>query len=126
MSEEVWVQLYIEKDKSGQVFDIEIASFPRNRISVLARAVHQARGKSLGHCDAADLVVYKAGTEFPPKEEDKLDPGEAVPADTTSKSPLRVLAPAIANQQGKNLLSTIPISRYFTNAHRFQFFLVNI
>jgi hypothetical protein len=92
----------------------------------LKEAVHQASSKSLGHCDAFQLEVYKAGTEFPPKEEDKLRPGELVPPDSTDENPLRVVAPAIVKQQGKNLLSTIPISRYFTNAHRFQFFLVNI
>jgi hypothetical protein len=101
MTEEVWVQLYIGKDKSGRVFPIEIASLSKDRINDLANAVYEANNNVLGHCNAAQLVVYKAGTELPPKEEDPLDPGEAVPTDTTSKNPLRVLAPV--NQQGKNL-----------------------
>jgi hypothetical protein len=101
MAEEVWVQLYIGKDKSGRVFPIEIASLPKDRINDLADAVHQAKGKSLGHCNAADLVVYKAGTELPPKEEDPLRPSLIVPKDTTDENPLRVLAPAVKlNQQG--------------------------
>jgi hypothetical protein len=112
MTEEVWVQLYIGKDKSGRevksgdVFDIDHVP---NNISALKKAVHQAKGKSLGHCDTADLVVYKAGTESPPKEEDELDPGEAVPTATTSKNPLRVVAPANLNQQGKNVAVCITL-----------------
>jgi hypothetical protein len=101
MTEEVWVQLYIGKDKSGQVFPIEIASLSKDRINDLANAVHQANSNSLGHCDASQLFVYKAGTELPPKEEDPLRPSLIVPKDTTDENPLRVLAPE-NKQQGKN------------------------
>jgi hypothetical protein len=61
-SSSVWVQLYIGNDKSGRVFDIDHAP---EYIGALTRAVHQARGKSLGHCDAADPLVYAPGTEQP-------------------------------------------------------------
>jgi hypothetical protein len=97
--DEVWVQLYIEgQGKIGDVFELQ--QVPRN-IDALKRAVYQARGKYLGHCDAASLFVYKAGTEFPPKEEDKLRPGKPVPKGTTDENPLRVVAPATL--AGKNV-----------------------
>jgi hypothetical protein len=92
MAEEVWVQLYIGGDKSGRVFQVRLVGAKQN-IDNLADAVHQANGKSLGHCDARQLDVYKAGTEFPTKEEDKLEPWWDVPKDTTGESPLCVLAP---------------------------------
>jgi Crinkler effector protein N-terminal domain len=94
---EVWVQLYIGNDKSRDAFRVKA-----NRniiIDDLKTAVYQAKDKSLGHCNAADLAVYKAGTDVPPKEDDKLDPGDAVSTHTTknsSKHPLRVVAPASA------------------------------
>jgi hypothetical protein len=97
MAEEVWVQLYIGKDKSGDVFDIDHVP---NNISALKKAVHQANSNSLGHCDASQLFVYKAGTESPRIEEVKLRPSSIVPKTTTDENPLRVLAPV--NQSGKN------------------------
>jgi hypothetical protein len=33
MADEVWVQLYIGEDKSGDVFPIEIASLSKDRIN---------------------------------------------------------------------------------------------
>jgi hypothetical protein len=93
----VWVQLYIGEDKSCDVFKMRVGA--NHDIDDLKKAVHQARGKSLGHCDAADLVVYKAGTEFPTKEEDKLRPSLIVPTDTTDENPLRVLAPLSQEQR---------------------------
>jgi hypothetical protein len=102
--EEVWVQLYIVKDKSGRVLGIDIASLDgKKRIQELATAVYQAKGKSLSHCDAADLVVYKAGTECPSEGEDKLRPSWIVPTDTTDELPLRVVAPAREVNQQQNL-----------------------
>jgi hypothetical protein len=91
MADEIWVQLYIGEDKSGDVF--KMGARGNQDIDDLKKAVHQARGKSLGHCDAADLLVYKAGTQFPSKEEDKLRPSSSVPKDTTDENPLRVVAP---------------------------------
>jgi hypothetical protein len=49
---DVWIQLYIGQDKSGDAFDVD--HVPTN-ISALKKAVYQARDKSLGHCNAADL-----------------------------------------------------------------------
>ena len=94
--EEVWVQLYIGNDKSGGAFPIEIASLRKDRIHDLAKAVYEAKDKSLGHCDAADLLVYKAGTDFPAEGEAPLGPGKAVPTGTTDENPLVVVAPAPA------------------------------
>ena len=100
---EVWVQLYVGEDKSGHVFPIEIASLAKDRIHELTEAVKDKRPNRLAHCDAADLAVYNPGTEFPRNEEDKVDPGDDVSEyTTTSKNPLRVVAPE-NKQQGKNL-----------------------
>ena len=95
--EEVWVQLYIGKDKSGQVFDIDHGS--KITISALKKAVYQASAKSLEHCDPRSLEIYEAGTEFP-TEEAPLRPGLNVPTGSTDEKPLRVVAPV--NQSGKN------------------------
>jgi hypothetical protein len=114
MTEVIWVQLYIGKDKSGRAFKMEVDV--KGDVDDLANAVYEANNNVLGHCNAAQLVVYKAGTELPPKEEDPLDPGEAVPTDTTSKNALRVLAP----EQSKNV--RVLTRRCFTNAKRLRFF----
>jgi hypothetical protein len=106
MAEEVKVliQLYVGEGMCGRVFQVRVGV--NQNIDDLANAVYQAMGTSLGHCDAADLVVYKAGTEFPPKEEDKLRYSLIVPRDTTEDNPLRVLAPAKQQQaNGKKCLS---------------------
>jgi hypothetical protein len=95
--DEVWVQLYIGEDKCGDVFRLKMEV--KHIIEDLKVAVYQARGKYLGHCDAASLFVYKAGTEFPPKEEDKLRPGKPVPKGNENPL-LRVVAPATL--AGKN------------------------
>jgi hypothetical protein len=92
--DEVWIQLYIEgQGKIGRAFCIEISSLSKDRIDDLAKAVYKAGEKSLGQCDAFQLEIFKAGTEFPPKEEDKLRPGKPVPKGTTDENPLRVVAP---------------------------------
>jgi hypothetical protein len=90
MSEEakVWVQLYIGNTKSGDVFKARVGA--KEDIDDLKTVVYQARHTSLGHCDAAHLDVYKAGTKLSPKEEVPLDPDEI----------LRVVAPDTSNQHG--------------------------
>jgi hypothetical protein len=93
---EVWVQLYIGEVKSGQAFDVD--HVPTN-ISALKKAVKKERSNGLGHCDAADLAVYKAGTDVPPKEEAPLRPDKPVPPGSTYDEPLRVVAPE--KQPGK-------------------------
>ena len=105
----VWVQLYIGKDKRGRVFGIDIASLDgKKRIQELATAVYQTTDKSLGHCNAADLVVYKAGTECPGEGEDELEPDIRVPNDTTDENPLRVVAPARKGNQQGTFKSSLP------------------
>jgi hypothetical protein len=97
--DEVWIQLYIEgQGKIGRAFKIRVEA--QADIDDLAKAVYKDGGKSLEHCEAFQLEIFKAGTEFPPKEKDKLRPGKPVPKDTTDENPLRVMAPV--NQSGKN------------------------
>jgi hypothetical protein len=91
---EVWVQLYVGGDKSGD--DFQVTANGSINIDGLKKAVYQANDKVLGHCNPPQLAVYKAATDVPPKEEDKLDPGDAVSEYTTKNSsehPLRVVAP---------------------------------
>ena len=102
---QIWVQLYIEnKGKKGGPFSIDFTSLNNDSIEDFAEAVCEKRPKALGHCEAADLVVFEAGTEFPFTEENKLEPDDNVPKDTTAKNPLRVVAPAVAQyEQGRSL-----------------------
>jgi hypothetical protein len=93
---EVWVQLYIGKTKSGEVFSIRPVP---NNVDHLKKAAYAAKDKSLEHCNAADLVVYNAGTDFPKEEEVPLFPDDHVSIDTTARNPLRVVAPE--KQPGK-------------------------
>ena len=93
---EVWVQLYIGKTKSGEVFSIHPVP---NNVDHLKKQVYQDSDKVLGHCNAQHLVFYNQGTELP-TEEAPLRPGMAVPTGTTDENPLRVVAPV--NQSGKN------------------------
>jgi hypothetical protein len=86
----VWVQLYIGEAKCGEVFDID--HVPKN-ISALKKAVYDAMDKDLGHCNAARLVVYSTGTDFPKEEEVPLNAWDGVPKDTTGPNPIRVVAP---------------------------------
>jgi serine/threonine protein kinase len=116
MTEVTWVQLYIGKDKGGDVFKIRVGA--NQDIDDLKKAVHQAKGKSLGHCNAADLVVYEAGTELPRKEEVKLRPSSIVPKNTTDENPLRVLAPAVKlNQQQQRQISLAHFRELLKRAH---------
>ena len=90
--------------KSGDVFSIKMAN--PSDVDDLRKAVKEECLNGLAHCDAPQLVVYKYSpdTEDSPKEQDKLWPGIAVPNDTSARTPLRVVAPAIENQQGTILL----------------------
>jgi Protein kinase domain len=100
--DEVWVQLYIGKDKSGRVLGIDIASLDgKKRIQELAEAVYnRKKDNALAHTHSDDLFVYKAGTECPAEGEEPLDPGDAVSKHTTSsKNPLRVVAPSPPEQR---------------------------
>jgi hypothetical protein len=95
----VWVQLYICKVKDGEVFQVEA----NGNIDDLKQAVKKVCQDDLGSLPHYKLAVYEPGVEFPPKEEDKLDPGDAVSKYATnndSKNPLRVVVPV--NQSGKN------------------------
>ena len=93
---EVWVQLYIGKDKCGDVFDIDHVP---NAVDDLKKKVYQDRDKVLGHCSSQHLVVYDQGTKLP-TEEAPLKAREAVSPGTTYENPLRVVAP-VGNQSGK-------------------------
>jgi Crinkler effector protein N-terminal domain len=87
----VWVQLYIGEDKGGDVFKMRVRA--NHDIDDLKKALAEECKDDLGSIHYSKLRVYKAGTEFPPKEEDRLRPSLIVPTDTTDESPLRVLAP---------------------------------
>lgn len=86
-SSSVWVQLYYKGEETNDRDPFEIIPIPRD-IDDLATAVYKAKDKSLGHCDAPQLVVYKCvdGKRV------KLDPRDPVPTDT-KENPLVVVAP---------------------------------
>ena len=101
--DKVWVQLYIGEKKSGEdPFQVRVAV--NSNIDDLKEAAYDKCAKSLAHCEARQLVVYKHGTDLENlKEGDKLKPGKAVPPGTTDDNPLCVVAPE--NQpQGKNFM----------------------
>jgi hypothetical protein len=101
--EEVWVQLYIGERECGRAFPIDIASLAKDRIHELTEAVHQANNNVLGHCNAAQLVVYNPGTEIPLDKEAPLNAWDGLPKDTTGLNAIRVVAPDL-EQQGKNFI----------------------
>jgi hypothetical protein len=114
--EEVWVQLYTGNGKNGRVFSIPFANLGgKKRIQELATAVYQAKDKSLGHCNAADLFVYKAGTGVPESKDVPLNSWDGVPKDTTGPDPLRVVAPE--QQQGKNFMVLSFLPDYTCSMH---------
>jgi Crinkler effector protein N-terminal domain len=89
---EIWIQLYVGKDKSGSVFKIRVGA--NQDIDDLKKAVAEERKDDVGSLHYSKLDVYNPGTEIPLNEGDKLDPGDAVSEHTTSsKNPLRVVAP---------------------------------
>ena len=109
MSESVWIQLFFDDDgkytKSGED-PIQLRLAVNSNIYDLKEAVYQAKDKSLGHCNAADLLVCMVvdGTRV------KLDPGDTVSEyRTTSKEPLLVEAPAQVHvkESGKNFYQCI-------------------
>jgi hypothetical protein len=108
----VWVQLYIGEEECGSAFKVLVEA--TGDIDDLTKAVYQANDKVLGHCNPPQLAVYKAGTDVPPKEEDKLRPGKPVPTDSTDENPLCVLAPAReVNQRGTLAFSILLFPRTF-------------
>ena len=65
-------------------------------INDLKEKIKEKKPNDLNGTDADRLNVYAAGTSYPIVEgQDILDPGDAVPSKTTSKTPLIVVAPAI-------------------------------
>jgi hypothetical protein len=75
-AEIAWIQLFIRGNdnsvvKRGQAFRVNIAGL--SYIDDLKKAVVKEMDKSLGHCNAANLVVYTAGTEIPTDEEVPLN-----------------------------------------------------
>jgi hypothetical protein len=70
-------------------------SYPSD-IDDLVKAVKMECANALRDVDAGRLQVYPAGTLVPVG--DGLDPGDGIPAGTTSKSALIVVAPAPMQQ----------------------------
>jgi len=92
----VSVQLVIDGERKGNPFKIE--PIPRN-IGAFKNVVKTQGGKSLEHCDAADLHVYQPGTEVPIQDNAvSCDPRDEVPStdplqSTLAPRPLIVVAP---------------------------------
>jgi HNH endonuclease len=102
MSSSVWVQLFYKgKDEpKGQPIHIVASEIKyEGIIARLKEAVKDKRQVDLNHCDPAALVVYSPETTPPFSQDKAIDPGDHVPAGTTSKNPLIVVAPAPKQQQ---------------------------
>ena len=98
----VWVQLFYKgKDEpEGQPIPIEASEIKYGGIIAgLKEAVKDKMAEELTHCSAAKLVVYSPETTPPFSQDKAIDPGDHVPAGTTSKNPLIVVAPAPKQQQ---------------------------
>jgi hypothetical protein len=97
----VWVQLYYKGEEKpvGEADPIEIDPIPKN-VHALKMKVKDNYSNKLKHTDAGELKVYASGTTVPECTE-SLDPGDQVPAGTTSRTPLIVIAPKPEQQNGK-------------------------
>ena len=101
IAQQIWAQLYFEGEgKSGIAFPIEPTKLAENEIQELAVVIQEERHEYLDF-HSSHLMIYKAGTEFPPNEDDRLHPRAPVPEDSSCKNPLRVVAPAIESWHGK-------------------------
>ena len=102
MTDKTWVQFYFENTgKLGRVFGIDVDELCYEDIHDLRTHVYNVMEKHLGHCNSPNLGVYTPGIEFPPKEQDEMRPGLPIPENTTCENPIRVVAPAPVQQQGK-------------------------
>ena len=95
---DIWIKLYIgQSDPDPKVFDIDDS--PRN-ISRMKKKIKEAGQNYLAHCDAFMLDVYPQKTYVPISNQVRpIDPGDAVPGETTSRDPLIVIAPENPQQQ---------------------------
>jgi hypothetical protein len=84
----VWIQVQ-RRDGITVGQPEEIEAVPQN-VSKLRKLVKVACQRQLDYCDANELLVFPSGAL---KEAKALDPGDAVPENTTSKNPLIVVAP---------------------------------
>ena len=93
----VWVKLFIgENDTGASVFGI----YEFNGIvDGLKNAVKETAQRMLNHCGAFQLAIYPPETKVPFLSTNCMGPGDAVPTDTTSDSPLIVVAPARLQQE---------------------------
>jgi hypothetical protein len=103
----VWVQLYykgeVEGEDEGEDEPVgesyKITPIPED-VSDLKMKVHLLFSVELQHCSAGLLKVYPPGTTVLESTE-SLDPGDPVPANTSSKMPLIVIAPKPEQPNGK-------------------------
>ena len=93
MTTPVWVKLYIgENDRNPSFLKIKAD------LDFIDRLKKEIKKEEQLEFPASRLKVYAAGTSYPIVEgHDILDPGDAVPTDTTSKNSLTVVAPAIVS-----------------------------
>jgi hypothetical protein len=116
----IWVQLLVGEEKQGQSFLIE--PIPED-VDALKNAVTEECTLLLHHCDPVMLNVFAPGAD--PKTEDTLDLGDPVPGNTSSKSPLIVVAPKQQQQHGElHCWSRILVFKYCLNMEMLLFSLI--
>jgi hypothetical protein len=100
----VWVQLYYKGEVEGEdeLFGepIKIKPIPEDVSDLKEKVIEKA--KTMLGVQVYNLKVYAPKTTVPiPKGTESVDSGEEVPADTTSKKPLIVIAPKPKQPNGK-------------------------
>jgi hypothetical protein len=100
----VWVQLYYKGEVEGEdeLFGepIKIKPIPEDVSDLKEKVIEKA--KTMLGVQVYNLKVYAPKTTVPiPKGTESFDSGEEVPADTTSKKPLIVIAPKPEQQDGE-------------------------
>jgi hypothetical protein len=84
----VWIQLHDGDPKAGRA--TRILCKPDSIIDDLTKLVKE----QWNDISSAHLLVYPHGTPLNAlNDDDRMDPGASVPMDTTSKTPLMVIAP---------------------------------
>jgi hypothetical protein len=102
----VWVLVFYEgeKDAIGEVSEIK-PILDDDNVNDLKKRVIKEFDHELHRISSSRIRVYASGTTVPIPENTSslmpLDPGDQVPAGTTSRTPLIVIAPKPEQQNGK-------------------------
>jgi hypothetical protein len=107
----VWVRVFYAEAIEAFGDSIEVACERCANVNSLKNAVRKLCLPELAHCSAGTLKVYAPQTTVPvPAGTDSIDPGDVVPADTTSKKPLRVTTKVAAAARRERMRRTLVVA----------------